>query len=46
MHNNLILFRFLIREISGANCADENYYAAIYAGGRYEGYAINMAGKM
>jgi hypothetical protein len=30
--NGLIPFRFLIREISGANRADENYRAAIYAG--------------
>jgi hypothetical protein len=30
--NGLIPFRFLIREISGANRADEAYRAAIYAG--------------
>lgn len=30
--SSLIPFRFLIREISGANKADEEYRAAIYAG--------------
>lgn len=30
--NSLIPFRFLIREISGANRADDTYRAAIYAG--------------